>query len=65
MKHVENVETVSVEKRTVEIMLVKLLFHKARLFCKYKKRTFFQLEERPLFAQNVCTSQGFKLRNTF
>ena len=53
LKHVENVETVSVEKRTVEIMLVKLLFHKARLFCKYKKRTFFQLEERPLFAECV------------
>ena len=41
MKHVENVETASVEKRAVEIMLVRLLFHKAGLFCKYKKRTFF------------------------
>lgn len=53
LKHVENVETASVEKRAVEIMLVKLLFHKAGLFCKYKKRTFFQLEERPLFAECV------------
>ena len=58
MKRVENVETTSVEKQAVEIMLVRLLFHKAWLFCKYKKRTFFQLVR---FLQNVCTSQGFRL----
>ena len=29
MKHVENVETVSVEKRAAGIVPVKLLFHKA------------------------------------
>lgn len=60
MKHVENVETASVEKQAVEIMLVKLLFHKAGLFCKYKKRTFSSWKN-VRFLQNVCTSQGFKL----
>lgn len=66
MKHVEKA---SVEKRAVEIMLVRLLFHKAWLFCKYKKRTFFQLEECPLFAECVyltgIQTAKYILRNAY
>lgn len=69
MKLVENVKTTSVEKRAVEIMLLRLLFHKAGLFCKYKKRTFFQLEERPLFAECVyltgIQTAKYILRNAY
>ena len=69
MKPVENVKTASVEKRAVKIMLVKLFFHKARLFCKYKRRTFFQLEERPLFAECVyltgIQTAKYILRNAY
>ena len=60
MKHVENVETASVEKQAVEIMLVRLLFHKAGCSANTKSGHFSSWKN-VRFLQNVCTSQGFKL----